>query len=75
MAKISYGARRYAAAKVFLERYRPVGRATPESLWLAAQTEMALGDRAMAATYVEKLHRDYPDSRQARTAGGVPVGH
>jgi type IV pilus assembly protein PilF len=75
LAKLSFAARRYPTARGFLERYRGVARPTPESLWLAAQTELALGDRESAETYLGQLHRHYPDSGEARAAAGLTTSH
>lgn len=75
MAKLNFNSRRYTAARAFLDRYRGLARQTPESLWLAAQTELALGDRAAALSHVDQLQRQYPDSREARGAAGMLAGH
>jgi type IV pilus assembly protein PilF len=75
MAKLSFNSRRYTAARAFLDRYRSLARQTPESLWLAAQTELALGDRAAALSHVDQLQRQYPESREARGAAGMLAGH
>ena len=74
LAKLSFSSRRYSSARAFLDRFRAVSQPTPESLWLAAQTEWALGDRDMAASHVRQLQRQYPDSREALAADALPVG-
>lgn len=75
LAKLGFATRRHAAARALLDRYHKIARATPESLWLAAQTELALGDREAAAEHIGQLQRRYPDSHEAGAAARVPIGH
>jgi type IV pilus assembly protein PilF len=74
-AKLSMAMHQYPNAQVLLQRYRSVVRPTPEALWLSAQTESALGERGNAAEFVERLRREYPDSREAQQAGAFQLGH
>lgn len=68
MARLSAASRQYLSARAFLQRYREVAAETPASLWLAVQTERALGDRDSAAQYVARLQRVFPDSTEAGLA-------
>lgn len=66
MQKISYRNRQYMSARAFLERYLAVGKHTPESLWLAFQTERSLGNRTMADEYQQLLLNTFPASKEAQ---------
>ncbi|MCU0734367.1 MAG: type IV pilus biogenesis/stability protein PilW [Methylotetracoccus sp.] len=68
MAKLTVASKQYLPARGFLQRYREVAAETPASLWLGAQTELALGDRAAAASYLERLRTGFPDSFEAGQA-------
>lgn len=71
MQKISYQNREYWLAKSYLQRYVSVGPQTAESLWIAAQTERALGNNGLANEYQTELLEKFPLSNQARQAGPV----
>jgi type IV pilus assembly protein PilF len=49
-----------------MERYLSVAKHTAESLWLAAQTERALGNNKLAADYSQQLLTSFPSSQQAQ---------
>lgn len=66
MQKISYQNRQYMSARAFLERYLAVGKHTPETLWLAFQTERSLGNQKMAEEYGHQLISLFPASKEAQ---------
>lgn len=66
MQKLSYQNRQYMSARAFLERYLAVGNHTPETLWLAFQTERSLGNRSMAEEYRRLLLNSFPASQEAQ---------
>lgn len=66
MQKISYHHRQYLSARGFMERYLSVAKHTAESLWLATQTERALGNNKLAADYSQQLLTSFPSSQQAQ---------
>ena len=66
MQKISYHHHQYLSARGFMERYLNVAKPTAESLWLAAQTERALGNNNLAANYSQQLLTSFPSSQQAQ---------
>lgn len=69
MQKISYQNKEYWLAKSYLQRYVSVGPQTAESLWVAIQTERALGNYGLANEYQNELLEKFPLSNQARQAG------
>ncbi len=66
MQKISYRSGKFMSARAFLERYLAVARHTPETLWVAVQTERALGNQELAEKYKETLFSQFPTSKEAR---------
>ncbi len=66
MQNISYRKRNYLSARAFMERYLAVAKQTPESLWVAIQTERALGNRELTDRYRQQLLRLFPASQQAQ---------
>lgn len=66
MQRISYEKREYMSARAFLERYLSVAEHTPESLWVAIQTERALGNRALTEKYQQQLLSMFPTSEKAQ---------
>jgi type IV pilus assembly protein PilF len=66
MQKISYHTGKYMSARAFLERYLAVARHTPETLWVAVQTERALGNQELAEEYRETLYSLFPTSKEAQ---------
>lgn len=65
MQKISYDKQQYLSARAFLERYLAVAKHTPETLWLAYQTERALGNAAGAEDFKDQLLKLFPASKEA----------
>jgi type IV pilus assembly protein PilF len=70
MADLSIDTQRALQARAFLQRYEAVAAATPYSLRLGYQIEMAAGDVDAAAGYATRLRREFPDSPEARRMRG-----
>lgn len=72
MAWISLQQKDFLRARAFLQRYEKVGPATPETLWIGAQTEAALGDNAAAQTYANRLREQFPESDESTRSPEAP---
>lgn len=68
MARVNFSRRQYLSARGFLQRFHAVAARTAESLWLTAQTELALGEVGAAQEAVRELRREFPDSPEAQQA-------
>ncbi|MCX7101119.1 MAG: type IV pilus biogenesis/stability protein PilW [Methylobacter sp.] len=66
MQKIAYQNGDFWAAKGYLQRYLGVAAHTAETLWLAAQSERALGNRELAREYKNLLLEKFPLSNEAK---------
>jgi len=66
MQKFSYQSGEYWAAKGFLQRYLQQASHTPDTLWIAAQTEQALGNLNLADEYRRELLDKFPLSPEAK---------
>ncbi len=66
MAQLSFERQEYELAIDYIRRYEQVARHTPESLWIAFQSESNLGHTAKADDYANKLKKLYPSSQEAR---------
>ena len=66
MQKLSYHNHQYLQAREFWQRYCRIGKVNAESLWLALQTERALGNAELSAIYRQQLLTEFPDSVQAQ---------
>ena len=66
MQKLSFNAGDYSAAQNYFKRFSYVDVYTSESLWIASQTEFALGQGQMAHVYEEKLLEKFPLSQEAK---------
>jgi type IV pilus assembly protein PilF len=66
MQKMSYQNGDFKAAREYLVRYLTVAEHTPESLWLAIQTENALGNQTLAKDYTNQLLEKFPYSNEAK---------
>jgi type IV pilus assembly protein PilF len=62
MAAVSYDRQDYLRARAFLQRYESVAKATPQTLWLGAQTERKLGDLQTARGYERRLRTEFPEA-------------
>jgi type IV pilus assembly protein PilF len=65
MARLSYNKGNYLSARGYLQRFQVVAEHDPESLWLAIQTEYALGNHAAWGNYAVMLRNKFPNSDQA----------
>ena len=59
------------AAKGYLQRYLGLAPHTPETLWYAAQVELALGNKALANEYKNLLLEKFPLSPEAKKSIGA----
>ena len=66
MQKLSYQNGNYKAAREYFERYLTVAEQSPETLWLAIQTESALGNEMLVKEYTELLLQKFPFSNEAK---------
>ena len=66
MQKVSFQTSDYLAAQTYFKRYMDVGSYTPASLWIAKQTEFALGNNTIARDYEEILLEKFPLSNEAK---------
>jgi type IV pilus assembly protein PilF len=67
MAKITYRKGKSLATRGWYQRYFQIGaKGGPEILYIAYQTELALGDKDSSASYALKLRTRYPRSSQAK---------
>ncbi|MFI3184645.1 MAG: type IV pilus biogenesis/stability protein PilW [Methylococcaceae bacterium] len=66
MQKIAYQNGDFWAAKGYLQRYLGVAAHTSETLWLAAQTERALGNKQLGREYKTLLLEKFPLSNEAK---------
>lgn len=66
MQKISYLKGDLWPAKGFLQRYLSVSSHTPQTLWIAVQTERALGNQKEADAYKKQLLETFPISEEAK---------
>ncbi|PKD38630.1 type IV pilus biogenesis/stability protein PilW [Methylomonas sp. Kb3] len=66
MQRISYQNGQFMSARAFLERYLGVAKHTPETLWIAFQTERALGNSKISEEYREQLISSFPASKEAQ---------
>ncbi len=60
-------------ARAFVGRYLAVAPATPDMLLLGHAVETALKDDGAAASFSERLKKEFPESEQARTVDGAPA--
>lgn len=72
LAGMSLERKDYLRARAFVQRYERVGPATPETLWIAAKAEFALGDEAAAAAYAARLRREFPESKESASLQSPP---
>lgn len=66
MQRMSYQNGDFKAAREYLERYLTVADHTPQSLWLAIQTENALGNEMLTKEYTSLLLEKFPYSNEAK---------
>jgi len=66
MQRISYLKGDLWPAKGYLQRYLGVASHTPQTLWIAVQTERALGNQKQADEYRKQLLETFPLSEEAK---------
>ncbi len=66
LQKFSYHSGEYWAAKGYLQRYLQQASHTPDTLWIAVQTEQALGNQNLADEYRRELLDKFPRSPEAK---------
>ena len=71
MQNISYQSGDYQAAKTYLQRYLAVSEQTASSLWVALQTEHALGNKSLAKQYQKELLEKFPLSDEAQKSVSI----
>ena len=72
LARASLQKKDYLRARGFLQRYEKSGPPTPETLWIGAQTESALGDTAAAQEYANRLREQFPESDESSRSPEAP---
>ena len=60
------------STRAFIQRFERIAEPVPDMLWLAAQTETALGDEEAAADYRRRLSRSFPDYEPPQTEAPDP---
>lgn len=66
MQKMSYQNGDFKASREYLERYLTVATQTPDTLWVAIQTEQALGNEMLVKEYTALLLEKFPYSNEAK---------
>jgi type IV pilus assembly protein PilF len=66
MQKMSYQNGDFKASRDYLERYLTVAEHTPDTLWVAIQTEQALGNEMLVKEYTALLLEKFPYSNEAK---------
>ena len=54
------------SARGYMNQLMRAVQPNAEALWLAIRIERRLGDAAAAASYAQRLRKNFPDSREAR---------
>ena len=66
MANTLYQKQDFFRARAFMQRFEARGENNAESLMLARNIELRLGNSTTAQEYTKRLRRDFPESEQAR---------
>ena len=66
MQKLSYQKGDFKAARDYFQHFMKVNEPTPEALWVAIQTEGALGNELLVKEYTDLLLEKFPFSNQAK---------
>jgi type IV pilus assembly protein PilF len=64
MADILFAEGDYEGAKLYIDRYHLVARATAKSLWLAIRNSLELDSSADVSEYAKRLQQEFPDSEE-----------
>lgn len=65
MARLSFASGQHMSARAFVQRFHQVAAPSPDSLWLAIENEMAMGNVDAARDYANTLRNSFPDSKEA----------
>ena len=57
---------------LIVQRFLGANPANPDILWLGIEAQRKLGDEVVAADYVRRLQKEFPDSQQARALQTAP---
>lgn len=71
MGDVLFAEGQHKLAKIYLDRYHRVTRASARSLWLAIRNELELGDDAEVVELAQRLEADFPDSDEYRAWLGI----
>lgn len=71
LQRISYRQGNFLSAKAFLQRYLEVAEQTAGTLWIAIETEKALGNRVLAEQYRQLLLQNFSSSYEAKQVRAV----
>ncbi len=66
MARVNFHRNDFFRSRAFLQRFEEVSNPTPETLWLAIETERSLGDEQAVNRNATLLESRFPDSAEAR---------
>ncbi len=66
MASVLYRKDEFFRARAFIQRYEAVGQPSADSLLLARNIELRLGNGSAAQDYTRRLRQRFPDSDQVR---------
>ena len=66
MAIISFENKEYDLVSAYIQRFEKVSKHNAESLWIAYQSEVTLGNKGRAGDYATQLKKQYPSSKEAR---------
>ncbi|MBT3203892.1 MAG: type IV pilus biogenesis/stability protein PilW [Gammaproteobacteria bacterium] len=64
MASVNLIEKDYKMSSLYLKRFHLTGNATARSLWFSIQTEIGLGNNSKINPIAEKLHNNFPDSKE-----------
>ncbi|NOT84040.1 MAG: type IV pilus biogenesis/stability protein PilW [Methylococcaceae bacterium] len=66
LQRISYRQGNFLSAKAFVQRYEEVAEHTAGTLWVAIETEKALGNQQLAEQYRQQLLQNFGSSHEAK---------
>jgi len=66
MVKLDVEVKKYADAKIIMQRFHKNNETSSQSLWLAFQIENGLGNKDKAQILLAQLKEDFPDSQEAK---------
>lgn len=66
LSEMAYQRNDFEAARSDMNRLMRAVEPNAPALWLAIRVERKLGDAAAAASYAQRLRKNFPDSREAR---------